>query len=162
LTLEQRIQYAMCHAGPSIVIASLTDICAFLTAALTPIPLIQYFCITVAVALTIALVLLNTWFVAWMYKLERSRMARAAEAGDHEAAKVNGGAVMQPSPLAQFFGNHLGPFLATPFGKVVVILVAVTLCATSPIGITRVKPKYGIEEFGATRPGAPPPPPPLP
>jgi predicted RND superfamily exporter protein len=49
LTLEERIQFTMCHAGPSIFIASLTDICAFLTAAFTPIPLITYFCITVRI-----------------------------------------------------------------------------------------------------------------
>ena len=32
LTLEERVHFTVSRAGPSIVIASLTDICAFLTA----------------------------------------------------------------------------------------------------------------------------------
>jgi hypothetical protein len=53
LSLEDRMRYTMSHAGPSIVIASATDVAAFLTAAFTPIPAITYFCVTVAFSLII-------------------------------------------------------------------------------------------------------------
>ena len=97
LTLEDRVHYTMSRAGPSIIIASLTDICAFLTAAFTPIPAITYFCVTVAFSLIIAVAVLFTWFTAWLYEIEKTRMAKSAVGS--EFAKVNAGNTMVPTLL---------------------------------------------------------------
>jgi len=103
LNLEERMQFTLSHAGPSIVVASLTDIFAFLTAAFTPIPAITYFCVSVAFSLVIAVFILFTWFAAWMYRLEKNRIAACVAAGQTELAQINGGSEMLPTPLGSFF-----------------------------------------------------------
>ena len=138
LSLEERIEYTMTHAGPSILIASATDIFAFLTAAFTPIPIIQYFCVTVAMALFFALVILNTWFVAWMYRIEKARMAAAKEAGDEQLALPNGGAPVPPSPMQRFFADTVSPMIVKPAGKATIIGISLVLIGTAPIGVSQV------------------------
>ena len=72
-----------CHrppSQPSVLIASTTDILAFLSAAATPVPAIKYFCMTCGLGLTIALVLLFTWYTAWMKRIgSRRRRCRTAK-----------------------------------------------------------------------------------
>ena len=146
LNLEERMHYALTHAGPSIFIASLTDIAAFLTAAFTPIPAISYYCVTVAFCLIIANVILFTWFCAWMYTLEKTRMEKAAAAGETELAKINGGSELVPTPLGLFF-EKLAVAITIPWVKVLIIGISLGLFASAPYGISKVTPDYGPKDF---------------
>ena len=146
LDLEDRVRYTISHAGPSIVIASLTDILAFLTAAFTPIPVITYFCVTVAFCLIIALVLVNTWYLAWIYRIEKKRMAKAeATEGQEKYAGPNGGAEIEASPMSVWCSEKYAKTLMKTPVKVLVVAISLALFATSPIGISKLTPEYGPE-----------------
>jgi hypothetical protein len=110
------------------------------------IPMITYFCVTVGLALIIALCLLHTWFVAWMYVLERNRMAAARARGDTELARVNGGESLLQPPLGAFF-ESVGRALTRPWVKVLVLALALGLVGTAPYGISQVVPGYGPRDF---------------
>ena len=146
LTLEDRVRYTVSRAGPSIIIASLTDICAFLTAAFTPIPAITYFCVTVAFSLIIANVILFTWFTAWMYRLEKKRMAKYADDPASELAKVNGGSTMVETPLRVFF-EGVARQITKSSVKALILLISLALFISAPFMIAKVTPDYGPADF---------------
>ena len=62
--LVHNIGLAMKHAGTSITVTSLTDICAFGTGALSFFQGVQSFCIAGAISLTFIFLFQTTWFVA--------------------------------------------------------------------------------------------------
>ena len=64
--LVTNIGLAMKHAGASITITSVTDICAFATGAITSFPSLQSFCISASLAVAAIYVFQISWFVAWM------------------------------------------------------------------------------------------------
>lgn len=146
LLLEDRVRYTMSRAGPSIIIASLTDICAFLTAAFTPIPAITYFCVTVAFCLIIANAILFTWFTAWMYRIENKRMAKYAADPTSELAKVNGGSTMVSTPMRTCC-ERVGHQITRTGVKVVIILISLALFVSAPFMIAKVTPDYGPADF---------------
>ena len=79
----------MAHAGPSIVLASATDILAFLSAATVPIPAIQYFCLSCGICLFVNLGLVLTFFVSVLYMVEHGREKRnKEELGADELAQL--------------------------------------------------------------------------
>ena len=67
----------MQHAGASITVTSLTDVCAMGTGALTTFPSLQSFCVTSAIAIVAIYLLQISWFVAFMvldeYRIEQKR-----------------------------------------------------------------------------------------
>ena len=65
-SLVTNIGLAMKHAGASITITSVTDICAFATGAITSFPSLQSFCISASLAITAIYLFQISWFVAWM------------------------------------------------------------------------------------------------
>ena len=144
LTLEDRVHYTVSRAGPSIIIASLTDICAFLTAAFTPIPAITYFCVTVAFSLIIAVAVLFTWFTAWLYIIEKTRMTKSAIGS--ELAKVNGGSTIVPSLLGALFAA-VADCIARPGIKTLIMLISLALFVSAPFLISKVTPAYGAADF---------------
>ena len=85
LPLKQRVKWSVTHAGPSIVLASATDILAFCSAATVPIPCIQYFCLLAGICLFVNLLLVLSFFVAALYSLENGREKRLKEAGKEMA-----------------------------------------------------------------------------
>ena len=56
----------MKHAGAAITVTSLTDICAFMTGALTYFPSLQSFCVSTAFAILAIYLLQISWFLAFM------------------------------------------------------------------------------------------------
>lgn len=56
----------MQHAGASITITSLTDVCAMGTGALTTFPSLQSFCVSSAIAIVAIYLLQISWFLAFM------------------------------------------------------------------------------------------------
>lgn len=68
--LQRRIEHTLRHAGPSVTIASFTDILAFGAAATGSFPLIRIFCVGTAVVLTVNYVLLWTFFIAVVRTLD--------------------------------------------------------------------------------------------
>eukprot|EP01052_Picozoa_sp_SAG31_P012372 SAG31_NODE_722_length_12572_cov_2.409124_7_plen_156_part_00 len=66
---RERVISAVTKAGPSVLIASTTDVLAFMSCVFTPVPVIRYFCMTVSIALLICLCLLFTWYISWLDRL---------------------------------------------------------------------------------------------
>ena len=56
----------MKHAGASITVTSLTDICAFGTAAMTVFPSLKSLCVSAAIAIGAIYLFQTSWFIAWM------------------------------------------------------------------------------------------------
>ena len=71
--LEEKIALTLKHAGVSITVTSLTDICVFSVGAITVFPGLQAFCVTCALGIAAIYVLQATWFVAWLVVDERRR-----------------------------------------------------------------------------------------
>ena len=65
-SLAENIGMAMKHAGASITITSVTDVCAFATGAITSFPSLQSFCISASLAVFAIYFFQTSWFVAWM------------------------------------------------------------------------------------------------
>ena len=64
--LVKNVGLTMQHAGVSITVTSLTDICAFGVGAITFFPSLQSFCISAALAIAAIYVFQSSWFVACM------------------------------------------------------------------------------------------------
>ena len=67
---------------------------------------------TVTFCLIIALVLVNTWYLAWIYRIEKKRMAKAkATEGQQKYAEPNGGAEIEASPMSVWCSEKYGSLL---------------------------------------------------
>ena len=73
LTLEEKIAITLKHAGVSITVTSLTDVCVFAVGAITVFPGLQAFCVACSLGIFAIYVLQATWFVAWLVLYERRR-----------------------------------------------------------------------------------------
>ena len=103
-------------------------------------------CVTVAFCLIIALVLVNTWYLAWIYRIEKKRMAKAeATEGQEKYAGPNGGAEIEASPMSVWCSEKYAKTLMKTPVKVLVVAISLALFATSPIGISKLTPEYGPE-----------------
>ena len=103
-------------------------------------------CVTVAFCLIIALVLVNTWYLAWIYRIEKKRMAKAkATEGQQKYAEPNGGAEIEASPMSVWCSEKYATTLMKTPVKFLVVAISLALFATSPIGISKLTPEYGPE-----------------
>ena len=103
-------------------------------------------CVTVAFCLIIALVLVNTWYLAWIYRIEKKRMAKAeATEGQEKYAGPNGGAEIEASPMSVWCSEKYAKTLMKTPVKFLVVAISLALFATSPIGISKLTPEYGPE-----------------
>ena len=73
IDLEERIALTLKHAGVSITVTSLTDVCVFAVGAVTVFPGLQAFCVACALGIAAIYLLQATWFVAWLVIDERRR-----------------------------------------------------------------------------------------
>ena len=71
--LEDKIAKTLKHAGVSITVTSLTDVCVFAVGAITVFPGLQAFCVACALGIAAIYILQATWFVAWLVIDERRR-----------------------------------------------------------------------------------------
>eukprot|EP00092_Neocalanus_flemingeri_P026887 GFUD01029143.1.p1 GENE.GFUD01029143.1~~GFUD01029143.1.p1 ORF type:complete len:1040 (-),score=194.28 GFUD01029143.1:157-3276(-) len=78
LSLPDQMGTALKHAGVSITITSLTDVCAFGIGAVTHIPALASFCVCTAIGLGGIYLLQVSWFVAWM-SLDERRIAEGRD-----------------------------------------------------------------------------------
>eukprot|EP01050_Picozoa_sp_SAG11_P003664 SAG11_NODE_213_length_12262_cov_8.391597_8_plen_339_part_00 len=77
LPLKQRIIEAVFTVGPSIIVASTTEVLAFFFACVaTRVPAIKYFCLVTSCGITIAAVMLFTWTTAWMFCIVSNHEAK--------------------------------------------------------------------------------------
>ena len=74
--LVKNVGLAMQHAGVSITVTSLTDICAFGVGAITFFPALQSFCISAALAIAAIYVFQSSFFVACMVLDQRRIQAK--------------------------------------------------------------------------------------
>jgi len=65
-SITERMGLALQHAGVSVTVTSLTDVCAFGVGAVSILPGLQSFCVSCAFGLTSIYLLQISWFVAWM------------------------------------------------------------------------------------------------
>ena len=66
LTTPEFIGRVMQHAGVSILVTSISDICAFLIGATTILPALRSFCIFSGMGIIAVFLLTCTFFVAWL------------------------------------------------------------------------------------------------
>ena len=74
--LVKNVGLTMQHAGVSITVTSLTDICAFAVGAITFFPALQSFCISAAFAIGAIYLFQSSWFVACMVLDQRRIQAK--------------------------------------------------------------------------------------
>uniref|UniRef100_A0A914NY24 SSD domain-containing protein n=1 Tax=Panagrolaimus davidi TaxID=227884 RepID=A0A914NY24_9BILA len=89
LSVEERVEAAMRHAGVSISITSLTDALAFLIGAIAPLPAVIYFCYYSCAAICFIFLYSMTIFVAFLSISGRwEEQGRHALAFWHETAPI--------------------------------------------------------------------------
>ena len=64
--LVKKVGLAMKHAGASITVTTLTDVCAFGIGGMTYFPSLKYFCICAVISITFIYLFQTSFFVAWM------------------------------------------------------------------------------------------------
>ena len=72
-SLAKNMAVTMRHAGISITVTSITDVCAFGIGAVTAFPGLRYFCLTSVFSIASIFLLQTSWFLAWM-TLDQKRM----------------------------------------------------------------------------------------
>ncbi|XP_039006972.1 NPC intracellular cholesterol transporter 1-like isoform X1 [Hibiscus syriacus] len=150
LPLEERISNAMVEVGPSITLASLSEILAFAVGGFTPMPACRVFSLFAAVAVLLDFLLQVTAFVSLIVfdclRAEDNRIdcfpcikipSSTEEPG--EALDSRG-----PELLSRYMQEIHAPFLGLWAVKVVVIAIFVAFSLASIALSTRVEP--GLEQ----------------
>ena len=104
MNLEERIAQTLKHAGVSITVTSLTDVCVFAVGAVTVFPGLQAFCVACALGIAAIYLLQATWFVAWLVVDERRRasglVCKSRCSGEYSVSTSNTSLVSTPSKLS--------------------------------------------------------------
>ena len=143
-TLAKNIGLAMNHAGGSITVTSLTNVCAFATGASSFFPALQSFCISAAFAIAAIYLFQTTWFVAWM-ALDQIRVQQRRNGFIPFIVHKN----WEPSTSSQ---KDIGALVTTKFARLIelrifqifIILLTAALLSFGIWGSYEIKVEYDV------------------
>ena len=146
-TLAKNIGLAMNHAGGSITVTSLTNVCAFATGASSFFPALQSFCISAAFAIAAIYLFQTTWFVAWM-ALDQIRVEQRRNGFIPFIVHKN----WEPSAWSQ---KDIGAQVTTNFARlfelrifqVLIILLTAALLSFGIWGAYEIKVEYDVAKL---------------
>ncbi len=158
-TLECRLSRVLRNVGPSITVTSLTNVLAFGIGALQPTPVIQSFCVCVAVAMTMCFVYELTFFAAVLVLVDGQNEDR--KGGDKGKPTVPVPAVIASSSPSRHTPRSVSgviikrPGLAKYYARVVtsrpvivgVLLATVIIWAVMINGVHKIKTDVSIEKI---------------
>ncbi|KAL2621017.1 hypothetical protein R1flu_001222 [Riccia fluitans] len=124
-SVEERVGKALSEVGPSITLASLSEVLAFTVGIATPMPACRVFSMFAAVAVLLDFLLQITAFVALLtYDLRRSESGRVdCFPCISASAETSGEQTYEPSALVKYMENIHAPALNLPAVKALVLAV---------------------------------------
>lgn len=149
LPLEGRISNALGEVGPSITLASLSEVLAFAVGSFIPMPAVRVFSMFAALAVLLDFFLQVTAFVALIvfdflrtedYRVDCFPCLRVSSIADSN----NGIYERKPGLLARYMKEVHGPVLSIWIVKVVVVAVFIAFALASIALSTRIEP--GLEQ----------------
>ncbi|XP_021948457.1 protein patched homolog 2 isoform X2 [Folsomia candida] len=145
LSIPERMGMAMKHAGVSITVTSLTDVAAFGVGASTIMPGLQSFCIYAAVGIIAVFLLQATFFVA-CFALDQKRVEDRRNAFflwiKYKEDEFIPNSWSQESYLQTLFNRILAKYLFTPWAKITVILITLSMLGVTMYGNTLLRQEF--------------------
>lgn len=150
-SLEDRIAYAVTHAGASITLASFAEIMAFLLGMVTNMPAVVAFCIYAAFAVFADYCLQLTFFVAFLTLDARRVEQRRIECipcislppdnptDSSETKQTCGSFVSRGNFIRQFMDKYYTPFLMKTPVRILVIIIFLGLLGSAGYGLTKLQ-----------------------
>ncbi|XP_075511720.1 uncharacterized protein LOC142547346 [Primulina tabacum] len=150
LPIEGRISSALVEVGPSITLASLSEVLAFAVGSFIPMPACRVFSMFAALAVLLDFLLQVTAFVALIafdfLRAEDNRIDcfPCFKVSNSKADQDKGVHLQKPGLLARYMKEYHAPFLNLWGVKLVVICVFVAFALASIALCTRIEP--GLEQ----------------
>ncbi|CAO2833728.1 unnamed protein product [Amaranthus hypochondriacus] len=149
LTLEERISNALVEVGPSISLASLSEVLAFAVGTFIPMPAVRVFSMFAALAVLLDFLLQVTAFVALIvfdfvrteaHRVDCFPFMKASSFKDSD----NGISYRKPGLLARYMKDVHAPILSLWGVKILVVSLFAALALSSITLCTRIEP--GLEQ----------------
>jgi len=147
--VADKISAAMRHAGVSILVTTVTDVCAFLVGASTILPALRSFCIYAGIGILAVFIYTITFFVA-LLTLDAKRQKSRRDAC---LCCIKLSEEWTPMPcsekgyLQMFVKNIYGPAILSIPGKIIVLLITAGLLAGGGIGMADLKQDFDRNWF---------------
>ncbi|KAJ0969094.1 hypothetical protein J5N97_021971 [Dioscorea zingiberensis] len=149
LPLEEKISNALVEVGPSITLASLSEVLAFAVGSFTPMPACRVFSMFAALAVFLDFILQVTAFVALI--IFDSRRAEDNRVDCFPCVKVSpsvssdkGSGQRKLGLLTRYMKDVHAPFLGLPGVKLIVIAAFIAIAFASIVLSTKLQP--GLEQ----------------
>eukprot|EP01128_Nolandella_sp_AFSM9_P007621 TRINITY_DN422_c1_g1_i3.p1 TRINITY_DN422_c1_g1~~TRINITY_DN422_c1_g1_i3.p1 ORF type:complete len:700 (-),score=167.69 TRINITY_DN422_c1_g1_i3:1228-3327(-) len=147
---KKRLSVGLGHAGASITLTSVTNVCAFAIGALSSLPAIQSFCIHAALA-----VFLDFFFQIFIFTAGLAVDMKRQSSGRMDCAccvvrplKDDSKKKAIPESFGQkVIGNYFAPFLMKTVVKVIVLVVFAGWLGVSIYGATQLQREYRQEDL---------------
>ncbi|XP_066915990.1 patched domain-containing protein 3-like isoform X1 [Clytia hemisphaerica] len=148
-SIAENVSLALRTAGVSILVTSITDVCAFLIGATTILPALRSFCIFAGIGVLAVFILTCTFYVAWL-ALDSRRQRDHRDACCCCASLPTDWQPLECSKrmyLQEFMrGTYSKAILSTP-GRIVLMLVWAGLLAGGAYGLSQLKQDFDPEWF---------------
>lgn len=148
LSISDFLGRVMQHAGVSILVTSVTDICAFLIGATTILPALRSFCVYSGMGIIAVFTLTCTFFVAWLSLDTRRKNDRR----DACCCCIKLADDWQPMPCSQkgyfeiIMGKYANMILSTP-GRICVFIITAGILAGGAYGLSELKQEFDQDRF---------------
>lgn len=138
----------MQHAGVSILVTSITDICAFLIGATTILPALRSFCIFSGMGIIAVFLLTCTFFMAWLALDTRRKKDRRDACCCCIKLKPDWQpmACSEKGFLQTFMTKYANVILSVP-GKIFVLLMTAGLFAGGAYGLSQLRQDFDQDNF---------------
>jgi len=147
--VSEKIGLTVKHAGVSILITSLTDVCAFLIGATTILPALRSFCIYAGVAIIAVFLLTITFFVAFL-TIDAKRRGQN-RCGCCCCIKVSPNwepmSCSKRENLKSFISKYYSKGLLSMPGRIISLIVVAVFVAISGYGLSLLKQDFDQDWF---------------
>ncbi|XP_066936303.1 patched domain-containing protein 3-like [Clytia hemisphaerica] len=148
-SVEEKISLAMRHAGVSVLVTSVTDVCAFLIGAATILPALRSFSVWCAIGILAIFLLTITLFTA-LLTLDAKRQEKERDAcccclklsSSYEPPKCS-----ETKYLKGFLKNYYARALLSTPGKIVVMVAVAGLLAAGLYGLVGLEQDFDYAWF---------------
>ncbi|XP_069941806.1 patched domain-containing protein 3-like [Cherax quadricarinatus] len=141
--LQQRVGYALRHAGVAITVTSLTDFGAFIIGSTTVLPALRSFCIYSAIGIATLYVFQATFFVAW-FTLDQARLEdkRNGLVWCYQHKDWTPNSCSQRDLCQTFFDKFYSRVVLMKPIKVLVMVVTAVMLGASIWGVTHLRQEF--------------------